>query len=628
MMHRSILGSGAIAILLAGCLPAHSGELSDYEQLSGWKMLFDGKSLAGWRGFQANEILRGWRVADGSIQRGPDAKSDLVTVDAFDHFELSLEYRIEKGASGGVLFRVDEKANDPRHSGPEIEIVDNQAKHAVEQAGWLVGLYPASKRWPDGEKPVDAVRPAGEWNHLQLLAVGNHCEVNLNGTGYYQFNLGDDDWKKRVAASPFSKYENFGKADKGLICLQGGEGTVSFRNIKLRELPANGAAREPIHGTLAVQVEPAFPKLRWAGWQPVNDGLNEPFRPIVITHAGDGSNRIFVVSQHGTIYVFKNDQDVTESKVFLNIRDKVRYSDAENEEGFLGLAFHPRYKETGAFFAYYTVRDAPHLCMVSRFRVSKDDPDKADPASEERLLRIPQPFWNHKGGTLAFGPDGFLYIGLGDGGSANDPHGNGQNLNTLLGSILRIDVDQKSGDLPYAIPADNPFVGRKNARPEIFAYGFRNVWRLSFDRQTQLLWAADVGQNLWEEINIVSNGGNYGWSFREGTHPFGPTRQQPLVNLIDPIWEYDHQVGKSITGRVVYRGQGVPELLGKYLYADYVTGKIWALDYDSSKRRVLGNYRVESPMLPIITFGEDEPGEVYVAIVAPDGKGLYRFAPK
>src|SRR5690606_38635337 len=178
----------------------------------------------------------------------------------------------------------------------------------------------------------------------------------------------------------------------------------------------------------------------------------------------------------------------------------------------------------GQFFVYYTTRDAAHTSVISRFRVSKDDPNKADPDSEEELLRIPQPFWNHNGGNIIFGPDGYLYIGLGDGGSANDPMKNGQNLKTLLGKILRIDVDRTEGDKKYAIPKDNPFVGKENARPEIYAYGIRDIWGISFDEETGLLWAADVGQNLWEEIDLIVKGGTYGWNLREGFHKFADTQ--------------------------------------------------------------------------------------------------------
>ena len=351
---------------------------------------------------------------------------------------------------------------------------------------------------------------------------------------------------------------------------------------------------------LPLETERAFPELKF-------------LRPLAVTHAGDGSNRVFVLGQHGTIWVFPNDPDVTEAATFLDITNRVVYNDKENEEGLLGVAFHPKYKENGEFFVYYTSRNAPpHTSVISRFRVSKDDPNQADPASEEELLRIPQPFWNHNGGTLAFGPDGFLYVGLGDGGSANDPHGNGQNLTTLLGKILRIDVDRKEGKKNYAIPKDNPFAGKgKEALPEIWAYGLRNVWRLSFDRETGTCWAGDVGQDLWEEINIIERGGNYGWNLREAKHPFGPNGAPARGDLIDPIWEYPHTVGKSITGGHVYRGRKLPALVGCYLYGDYVSGKLWGLRYDEREKRVLANHEIRGKNLPVVSFGEDEQGEVY-----------------
>ena len=360
-----------------------------------------------------------------------------------------------------------------------------------------------------------------------------------------------------------------------------------------------------------VEIVQAFPELRIA-------------RPIVVTHANDGSNRLFVASQIGKIYCFENKADVTEPNLYLDIEESVRYIDKENEEGLLGFAIHPNYKKNGQFFLFYTTTDEPHVSVISRFNVSSTDPSKADPDSEVELMRIPQPFWNHNGGTLAFGHDGYLYIALGDGGKANDPFKNGQNLATLNGSILRIDVDKKSKDHNYAIPADNPFVGLKEARPEIYAYGFRNVWRLSFDRKTGALYAADVGQNIWEEINIVVKGGNYGWNLREAKHKFGDNGSEASDKLIDPIFEYHHDVGKSITGGHVYRGSAVPSLKGMYMYADYVSGKVWALEHTPSGK-ILGNHEIKSMNLPIITFGEDEQGEVYLTTQLGGGI-IYKFA--
>lgn len=372
---------------------------------------------------------------------------------------------------------------------------------------------------------------------------------------------------------------------------------------------------------LPVKAERAFPNLDFN-------------RPIVVTHANDGSDRVFVAEQEGIIKVFKNDQDAEESTVFLDIDDQCVYADNQNEEGLLGFTFHPKYKQNGEFFLYYTSSEADHLSKVSRFKASKDDPNKADPASEEVIMRIPQPFWNHNGGTIEFGPDGYLYIGLGDGGSGNDPNGNGQNLTTLLGSILRIDVDKKSEGKNYAIPKDNPFIGKQvpgprgkmlPAQEEIYAYGVRNIWRMSFDSKTGTFWAADVGQNLWEEINIIKAGGNYGWNVREGKHWFRPDgADEKRTDLIDPIFEYHHDIGKSITGGSVYRGTRVPELVGKYVYADYVTGLLWALEYDEAAGKVIANYTIEGvgEKLPVMSFGTDQSGDIY--FTTPFGS-LYRF---
>lgn len=381
-------------------------------------------------------------------------------------------------------------------------------------------------------------------------------------------------------------------------------GTLS--SIDLSGIPAVQVNETP----LDVQIERAFPNLSYN-------------RPLVLTHAGDGTNRVFVASQLGKVFVFPDDQDVAEPTTFLDIESRVRYDDKENEEGFLGLAFHPKYKTNGEFYVYYTTTAKPHISVISRFRRSKSDPNRADPASEEEVLRIPQPFWNHNGGTLVFGPDGYLYIGLGDGGYRDDPEGNGQNLGTLLGSILRIDVDDHDRGKGYAIPKDNPFVNRKDARGEIWAYGVRNIWRMAFDRQTGVFWAADVGQDIWEEIDIIERGGNYGWNLREAKHKFGPRGSEGRPDLIDPVYEYHHDVGKSITGGHVYRGQRVPELQGAYLYADYITGKVYALRYDVSRKQVVANQPIAGNVLPVFSFGEDEPGEVY--FMTTQGF-LYRFS--
>lgn len=394
----------------------------------------------------------------------------------------------------------------------------------------------------------------------------------------------------------------------------------------LTALPTTIPGWEVDETPLPIKTAVAFPALKWTGWKGETDtGKTFALRPLMLTHAGDGSNRVFVGIQQGTIHVFPNDPQADRTKIFLDLEKQVFYDDKENEQGLLGLAFHPQYKKTGAFFVFYTLKKDKTTNVLSRFKVSKDDPDRADPASEEILLTIKRPFWNHDGGTICFGPDGYLYVTLGDGGAADDPHKNGQNLKTLLAKVLRIDVDHKDPGKNYAVPKDNPFVGTKDALPEIWAYGLRNIWRMSFDRKTGKLWAGEVGQNLYEEINIIEKGGNYGWSKRESLHPFSVHGVGPDTNMIDPIWEYHHAVGKSITGGHVYRGKRLPDLDGSYLYGDYITNKIWALRYDDAKKRVTANRRLQDSNVPILSFGEDEAGEVYFLTTTISGRSILQF---
>ena len=378
------------------------------------------------------------------------------------------------------------------------------------------------------------------------------------------------------------------------------------------------------------KVAPAFSDVVWTGWNPETpEGKILPFIPIVLTTDAVDSPRTFIATQHGVVHHLPT-ADARQSEILLDVSDRVRYDDRQNEEGFLGFAFHPRFAETGEAYAFYTRRNArhPHTNVVSRFRTRPGEKWKLDPASEEVVLTIEHPYWNHDGGTIAFGPDGFLYVALGDGGAANDPHEHGQNLATLLGAVLRIDVDKRDAGLNYAVPPDNPFVGRRGARGEIWAYGLRNVWRFSFDRKTGDCWAADVGQNLWEEINILRSGGNYGWNVREGLHPFGQKGVGPRPDLIDPIWEYHHNTGKSVTGGFVYRGKRIPGLGGHYLYADYVSGTIWALKYDFDAARVVANRPLaDASKFPVLSFGEDGAGELYVLINSAAGKGVFRIEP-
>ena len=336
-------------------------------------------------------------------------------------------------------------------------------------------------------------------------------------------------------------------------------------------------------------------------------------RPVDFQFAPDGSNRIYIVEQHGVVYSFDNNRNVKEKSLFLDIRDRV--NDSGNEEGLLGLAFHPDFASNGYFFVDYTAAE-PRRTVIARYSTDRQN---SLSSTGEIILQIPQPFSNHNGGQLAFGEDGYLYIALGDGGSAGDPDNNGQNLRTLLGSILRIDVNQPLSDRKYSIPPDNPFAGNTQSYcEEIFAYGLRNPWRFSFDSITKLIWTGDVGQNKYEEIDIIVKGGNYGWNIREGFHPFQEGVLPDSVKLIDPVFEYDHSVGQSITGGFVYRGSKLPTLQGKYIYADFVQGQIWALTYQDKAR--VSNQLLLDTNLNISSFGIDREGELYLC--AFDG-GIY-----
>ena len=349
-------------------------------------------------------------------------------------------------------------------------------------------------------------------------------------------------------------------------------------------------------------------------------------RPILLTHSGDGSDRIFILEQGGRILVFENGPSPIKTKVFLDI--SARVSRIGNEEGLLGLAFHPDYKTNGQFFVSYSSKGQTQQSVIARYRVRKDNANQADPDSEEVILRQLQPYRNHNGGDIKFGADGFLYISFGDGGDKNDPHSHGQNLETWLGSILRIDVDSEDEGKKYAVPPDNPFVDRsklaenQNAAPEIWAYGLRNVWRFSFDRETGDLWAADVGQNKTEEVDIITAGGNYGWNRYEADEVFKEETSLALGEAVKPVVSYDHKLGKSITGGHVYHGKRFKEMDSLYFYADYFSGNLWSLrkteanKYQSTLVRQTGR--------SIASFGEDQDGEVYACSF--DGY-LYRVVP-
>jgi glucose/arabinose dehydrogenase len=328
--------------------------------------------------------------------------------------------------------------------------------------------------------------------------------------------------------------------------------------------------------------------------------------PIYVTDAGDGSGRLFVVEQAGVIRIVQD--GTTLETPFLDIRSIVNRGGSE--QGLLGLVFHPDYATNGQFFINYTALDEKNT--IARYQVNPDDPNTADPDSETILLALEDIYANHNGGQLAFGPDGYLYIGTGDGGSAGDPHGNGQNGLALFGKMLRIDVNTTTDDKPYGIPADNPFVDNPDFAPEVWAYGLRNPWRFSFDALTGDLYIADVGQNEWEEINFQpadSTGGeNYGWNIMEGTHSYSG---EPIPEgLTMPFTEYSHDNGCSVTGGYVYRGSTLPDLHGVYFFGDFCTGIVW-----TSQRNEDGVWETNRLMntgFPISSFGTDAAGELYI----------------
>ena len=343
-------------------------------------------------------------------------------------------------------------------------------------------------------------------------------------------------------------------------------------------------------------------------------------QPVDLQAPGDGSNRLFVVEQRGVIRVFDQEAPQT-ATTFLDIREQVTFS---GEMGLLGLAFHPQFSQNGVFWVnYISSLNGPRRTVLARFQVDAANPNVANRQSETVVLEVNQPRGNHNGGQLAFGPDGYLYMSLGDSGGGGDPDGAAQNRAVLLGSILRLDVPV-SGD-GYQIPADNPFVGNQNGwREEIFAFGLRNPWRFSFDTsggQTQI-WAADVGQDRLEEINLITSGGNYGWNRLEGSDCFPPGSVCNGAEFEAPIYEYNHDRGdRSITGGYVYRSQDIPELMGAYVYADFVSGRVWALRYEENSGAQ--NWQIASlpPQTPA-AFGRNDRGDVFLCSF--DGR-IYRI---
>jgi uncharacterized repeat protein (TIGR03806 family) len=364
--------------------------------------------------------------------------------------------------------------------------------------------------------------------------------------------------------------------------------------------------------TLTIAAQRVFPALGFAS-------------PVALLQAPGDATRWFVVEQAGRVQVFDDDPAVPAASTFIDIRGQVL---SGGEQGLLGMAFDPAFAGNGRVYLSYTA-DAPRRSVLSRFR-SLDGGATLNSTTEEVLLTVPQPFSNHNGGNIAFGTDGYLYLGLGDGGSGGDPDNNAQTTTNLLGAMLRIDVN---GPAPYGIPADNPFAGNALCStgsgtapcPEIFAWGLRNPWRWSFDRSTGELWAGDVGQGAWEEVDRLQRGGNYGWRFREGAHCYNPSTNCPTTGpggepLIEPLAEYDHSIGASITGGYVYRGSAMPALVGRYLFADFASGRLFA--YRPDPVPALAREDLANTGLSISSFGQGNDGELYLVDY---GGGLYRL---
>lgn len=365
------------------------------------------------------------------------------------------------------------------------------------------------------------------------------------------------------------------------------------QNKKTEKESASSINTSPKSGKYKLAI--AFPELQFD-------------QPVELTSPHDNTDRIFLIAQKGIIHVLPNKPDVKKAGVFLDISNQV---ESGGEKGLLGLAFHPDYKSNGYFYVNYTSGN-PLQTVISRFKVSASNPNVADPKSEFVLLRYRQPYDNHNGGKVAFGNDGFLYIAVGDGGSGGDPGNRAQNRKELLGKILRINVNKPSGNLNYSIPADNPFAGNKEEfREEIYAYGMRNPWRFSFDHQTGMLWAGDVGQNKIEEVDIIEKGGNYGWHIMEAEDCFEP-KDCNRDGLIEPVWSYHQgsETGHSVTGGYVCRDKNLPDLNGKYIFGDFVSGNIWALTYNNKK--AVNNELITRLSDGLSSFGEDSNSNLYV----------------
>lgn len=369
------------------------------------------------------------------------------------------------------------------------------------------------------------------------------------------------------------------------------------------------------------ETDPETPGTTFKGLKPADAFPKLTFdMPIEFTHAGDGTSKVYVVEQKGIIKAFDNKETADQASIFLDIRSKVT---SGGEMGLLGLAFHPDYKNNGYFYVNYNRSEPTRQTVIARYKATGG---VANAGSETILFTYDQPYTNHKGGKIAFGPDGYLYIATGDGGSGGDPQNNAQNLKNLLGKMLRVDVNATTKG-NYGIPSDNPFINNTAGnREEIFAYGLRNPWKFSFDPETKNLWAGDVGQNEVEEIDIIVKGANFGWKIKEGNECYQNNANCIMSSLISPVFSYKQgSDGRSVTGGAVYRGKKIPELVGKYVFGDYVSGKIWALNYDGKQIATKSDVTIDN-VSTIAAFGEDADHELF--LIDYSGGKIYTLVKK
>lgn len=520
--------------------------------------------------------------------RTPDAQPYL------DYFALPGNERYYEFAWGPLhFFALDSDSNEPDGVGmSSAQAAWLQGALAASRAPWQIVYFHHPPYSSGVHGSIDWMRwPFETWGASAVISGHDHIyeRLAIGALPYFINGLGGGPRYEFGAILPESQVRY--NSAHGAMLVEADAAEISFQFITINgEMIDSYTLPPPETAPDNVQALPDAAQYQWAQ---IVQGLT---KPVGLTHAGDGSGRLFIIEQPGTIRIWQNGELLPTP--FLDIR--ARINDGGSEQGFLGLAFSPGYAQNGYFFTNYT--NARGDTVIARYRASAD-PNLADPASEEILLTIKQPYGNHNGGHLAFGPDGYLYIGTGDGGSANDPEGNAQNLNTLLGKMLRLNVDT----IPYTIPADNPF------GTEIWAYGLRNPWRYAFDRATGDLYIGDVGQNQWEEIDFIESGApagaNLGWDVMEASHPFEGTAPEGIP-LNAPVAEYNHTEGCSVTGGVVYRG-ALPAWQGVYLYGDFCSGRVWAL-----LRTADGNWQnaqLFETGVNISAFGEDEAGEVYLA---------------